>query len=34
VQMTRESARRAKCSNNLKMVALGIHGFHDSSLHG
>src|SRR5438445_10587086 len=30
VQSARESARRARCVNNLKQAALGIHNYHDS----
>ena len=32
IQMAREAARRMKCSNNLKNLALGMHHFHD--VHG
>jgi len=30
VQASRETARRATCSNNLKNLALGAHNFHDA----
>lgn len=33
VQMAREAARRLKCSNNLKNLALGMHHFHDVNGH-
>ena len=32
VQMVREAARRTKCSNNIRNIALGLHNF--ESAHG
>jgi len=30
VQAAREAARRAKCSNNIKQIVLGIHQYHEA----
>jgi prepilin-type N-terminal cleavage/methylation domain-containing protein/prepilin-type processing-associated H-X9-DG protein len=30
IQAARESARRSSCSNNLKQLAIGLHGHHDA----